>query len=75
MFSLQGELILAVTYGHEKYERGDTEMLLAASKRRNEFAGSKINPGSLLLNHIPLRMLFYFLIFRIGNLTDLAHTL
>ena len=70
MFSFQGELILAVTYGHEKYERDDT--LLAASKRRNKFVSDKINPGSSLINHVPLRMCFLLLVLCIGSLICLV---
>ncbi|KAH9995382.1 cytochrome P450 [Russula compacta] len=49
---LQGELILAITYGYEVHERDD-EMLQSA-RRRNKFAVKKILPGTLLVNEIPL---------------------
>jgi len=57
MLSFQGELILAVTYGHRKYERDDR--LLADAKRRTKFATEKIHPGALLINHVPLCMCFF----------------
>jgi len=52
MFSLQGELILAVTYGYQV--RGRDDRMIEAAKRRNAFAIEKILPGALLVNHIPL---------------------
>lgn len=52
MFSLQGELILAVTYGYQV--RGRDDRMIVAAKRRNEFAIGKILPGALLVNQIPL---------------------
>ena len=55
--SFQGELILAVTYGHRKYERDDR--LLADSRRRIKFATDKIHPGGSLINHVPLCMCFF----------------
>ena len=52
MFSLQGELILAVTYGYQV--RGSDDKIIDAAKRRNAFALEKILPGALLVNSIPL---------------------
>jgi hypothetical protein len=60
MFSLQGELILAVTYGYEVHGRDDK--LLDASKRRNEFAKEVTPLNVLLLNHIPLCTHFLLLV-------------
>ncbi len=58
MFRLQGELLLAVTYGY--HVRGCDDRLLAASKRRVKFAVERVLPGTLLINHIPLCMYFFF---------------
>ena len=54
MFSFQGELILAMTYGYDVQERDDR--MIDAAKRMTKFGEERILPGALLVNHIPLRM-------------------
>ena len=54
MFSFQGALILAVTYGYQVHDRGDR--LFDACKRRNKFATEENLVGNLPINHIPLCM-------------------
>jgi len=56
MFSLQGELILAVTYGYQVQGRNDK--MIEAPKRRNKFALEGIPLDAFILNHIPLCMYF-----------------
>ena len=63
MLSLQGELIIAVTYGYQVHGRHDK--LLEASKSRIKFGAEIVLPGALLINHIPLCM--YFCFSRTGN--------
>ncbi len=53
MFSLQGELIFAVTYGYQVCGRNDR--MLDAPKRGNKI-GSEKNVAFMLVNHIPLCM-------------------
>jgi hypothetical protein len=54
MFSLQGELILAMTYGYQVCGRNDR--LLDASKRANKLGAEENVLGNALINHIPLCM-------------------
>ena len=54
MFSLQGALILAVTYGYQVHDRSDR--LLDDCKRRNKLATEENLVGNLPINHIPLCM-------------------
>jgi hypothetical protein len=54
MFRLQGESILAMAYGYEVH--GLDDRLLNAAKTRIKFAASRVLPGALLVNQIPLRM-------------------
>ena len=69
MSSLQGESILAMTYGYQVH--GSNDWLLVASQRRNEFSNATILPGAVLVNHIPLCM--NFLLLHISNMTDSTH--
>ena len=62
MFSLQGELILAVTYGYQVH--GCNDRMLYAPKRRNKFIVEENLLGTLPINHIPLCMYFLFLVHR-----------
>jgi len=49
---LQGEMILATTYGYQV--NGPDDKLLVASKKRSKYGTEKILPGTLLVNQIPL---------------------
>ena len=62
MFSLQGELILAVTYGYEVHRHDDK--LLDASRRRNKFAKEVVPLNASLLNGIPFCTHFLLLVHR-----------
>jgi len=56
MFSFQGELILAVTYGYQV--QGYDDRLLNVSRGRIRFALEKVLPGTLLLNYVSFRVYF-----------------
>ena len=60
MFSLQGELILAMTYGYQVHGRDDK--FLDASKRTNEFTREVIPSNAFLLSYFPLCMYFVLLV-------------
>src|SRR5712671_2112136 len=53
-FSFQGELVLATAYGYEAHERDG--VMIDAAKKVNKFGIEHIQPGALLVNHIPFRM-------------------
>jgi len=52
-FSLQGELILAITYGYEVKERHDRK--LDAARQLAKLTSELALPGALLVNELPLR--------------------
>jgi hypothetical protein len=54
MLRFQGELILAMTYGYELRHREDN--MIDAVKRMSKFVTTKLLPGALLVNQIPIRM-------------------
>jgi hypothetical protein len=54
MLRLQGELILAVTYGYQVH--GSDDRMIDAAIKMNKFGIEKILPGALLVNYIPIRM-------------------
>jgi hypothetical protein len=51
MFSLQGEAILAMTYGYEVHQRDDK--MFSAAKRMSDIAQGVSLPGALIINYIP----------------------
>ena len=53
-YSLQGELILAMTYGYEVQGRGDRKV--DASRRLVEIGSATALPGALLVNDLPFRV-------------------
>lgn len=59
-------------YGYEVHGRGDR--LLNAAKTRIKFAASRVLPGALLVNQIPLRMSLGTP-FTLAGIIDLPHTL
>jgi len=54
LFSLQGGLILDMTYGYEVKGRDDRKLDVAI--RMNKFATEIFLPGALLVNELPFRM-------------------
>ncbi len=54
LFSLQGGLILDMTYGYEVKGRDDRKLDIAI--RMNKFATEIFLPGALLVNELPFRM-------------------
>jgi len=50
---MQGELILAMTYGYEVQGRNDKK--IEASRRMSEHGGAVTLPGALLVNDLSFR--------------------
>jgi hypothetical protein len=53
-YSLQGELILAMTYGYEVRGRDDRKIDVA--RRMSDLGSATALPGALLVNDLPFRM-------------------
>jgi hypothetical protein len=51
---MQGELMLAMTYGYEVQGHGDRKVDVA--RRMVEVAAARALPGALLVNHLPFRV-------------------
>jgi len=54
LYSLQGELILAMTYGYEVRGRDDRKIDVA--RRMSDLGSATALPGALLVNDLPFRM-------------------
>ena len=54
VFSFQGGLILAMTYGYEV--SGPDDKKIEAPKAMDTFGGRTVLPGALLVNELPFRM-------------------
>ena len=54
LYSLQGELILAMTYGYEVQGRDDRK--IDAARRVAELGSATVLPGALLVNDLPFRV-------------------
>jgi hypothetical protein len=51
--SLQGDLILAMTYGYEV--RGLDDRMVAVARKMSEHGTATMLPGALLVNELPFR--------------------
>jgi hypothetical protein len=51
---MQGELILAITYGYEAQGRSDRKIEVA--RRMADLGSATVLPGALLVNDLPFRV-------------------
>ena len=54
LYSMQGELILSMTYGYEVQGRNDRK--IDAARRLTEIGSATALPGALLVNDLPFRV-------------------
>jgi hypothetical protein len=53
-YSLQGELILAMTYGYYEVS-GRNDKMIDAARKLSDLGTSIVLPGALLVNNLPFR--------------------